>query len=350
MLNARLRAVAAAVPASYVSGEHFARLYGQKDSERIDKLAGLDRRPRLQPSAQPVDLALRASRAALAHAGLRGQDLDALVYVTQTPEYRAPATACILQTRLELPLESAAFDVNLGCSGYVYGLALASGLVRAGVRRRVLLVVGDAPSRIVSDADRSMGPLFGDAMSASIVEASADEKDSFGPFELGTDGRGWADLVAPGGQCAYPDAESFARTRVPELEHVADPRCLTMKGGDVFTFTLTRVPELVARAIASARTTLDAIDYVVLHQANRAMLEQIRRKAKIPPEKVLYSLEQYGNTSGASVPVTVCHALHGRGPACLSLLLVGFGVGYSWGATVAEVDTSAIGPVVSFEP
>jgi 3-oxoacyl-[acyl-carrier-protein] synthase-3 len=348
MPNASLRAVAVSVPKTFVDGRHFAELYGAEESARIDRSAGLDKRPRLQATAAPIDLALSACRSVLSFTRYDPASIDTLIYLTQTPELIVPASACLLQQRLELPTDIAAFDVNLGCSGYVYGLFLASSLVKAGARRRVLLVVGDASSRGVDERDRSTGPLFGDAMSATIIEPT-DAADDFGPFKLGTDGSGWSHLVQCVGQAAYRDRASFEKARPPELAAVKDGRFLHMNGEEIFSFTLQRVPGLVASLLKDLGKTPEQLDYYAFHQANKFILEQIRRKAKIPPERMLFSIGEYGNTSSASIPVTLCHTLRSL-PKPSDVALVGFGVGYSWGATCIRLAPAAVGPITYFEP
>jgi 3-oxoacyl-[acyl-carrier-protein] synthase-3 len=347
--NAVIRAFAAAVPSSFVDGSYFASLYGAEEIARIDKAAGLDRRPRLEKGTSPIELSFRASRAALEFAGVAPSSVDAILLVTQTPEFVIPATACLLQERLEISQDAAAFDVNLGCSGYIYGLFLAASFVRSGMRQRVLVVAGDASTRSVNDNDRSTAPLFGDAYSATLVEARESGRDAFGPFRLGTDGGGWPNLIHAVGMHRFRDLEAFERAKPKELERVQDPRFVHMNGEEIFTFALKRVPPLVAATLAESGRTVEQLDYFVYHQANRFMLEQLRRKSKIPPEKFLYSISAFANTSSASIPLTICHALRGNSKKGIEALLAGFGVGYSWGAVVVNFDGDAVGPVVELE-
>jgi 3-oxoacyl-[acyl-carrier-protein] synthase III len=347
MIGARIRGIAAAVPDTYVDGAHFAALYGQEVISKIDQMAGLARRPRLAPKNRPIDLALTACRSVLERSATRPDDVDTVIYVTQTPEFILPASACILQDELSIPRESAAFDVNLGCSGYVYGLLVASSLIRSGARRRVLLVAGDCVSRICNERDRSTAPLFGDAMTATIVEATDPSgADAIGPFELATDGKGWSHLIVAQGQQAYPSAEQFAAARRPELEAIQDPAHLFMNGDEVFSFAVTRIPKLLNTLLAKANTTADKVDLFVFHQANRFMLEQVRKKLKLDVEKMPLSLQEFGNTSSASIPITLCHRLGGGMTDPVTAALVGFGVGWSYGATLVRLDPGTISPVV----
>jgi 3-oxoacyl-[acyl-carrier-protein] synthase-3 len=332
-----------------VDASFFAPIYGADEIARIDKASGVSRRPRLQAGTSPGELALAAARAVLAHGKVAASEIDAIIYVTQSGEFVLPATACILQNRLEVPQDAVAFDVNLGCSGYVYGLFLATSMIRSGARKRVLLVAGDASSRGIDDRDRSAAPLFGDAYGATVVEAT-DEADAFGPFRLGTDGAGWANLIQPVGMRRFQELADFERSRPAELEKAQYPTKLYMNGEEIFSFTLLRVPPLVKGLLDEAKKTVENVDYFVYHQANKFMLEQLRRKSKIPPEKFLYSIGEYGNTSSASIPVTICHALKGSDKKGIEALVAGFGVGYSWGATILRFDGSVVGPIVAFEP
>jgi 3-oxoacyl-[acyl-carrier-protein] synthase-3 len=341
--NVRIRAIACATPTAFVDASHFASLYGGDEIARIDKATGALRRRRLPRPASPHELAEAAARAALDHAGSPASSADALIYVTQSPDFVLPATACLLQHRLALPEDAIAFDVNLGCSGFVYGLYLAANLVRSGARKRVLLVAGDVTWRGLDESDRSAAPLFGDAYGAAVLEAT-DEPDALGPFKLGTDGSGWSSIVQ------YRFVSDFERSRPTELAGVKDPLLVHMNGEEVFAFSLKRVPPLVASVLGEAGKSIADVDYFVYHQANRFMLEALRKKSKIPSEKFLYSIGEFGNTSSASLPITICHCLRAVTKPSLELLLAGFGVGYSWGAVLARVDGAAIGPIVEYSP
>jgi 3-oxoacyl-[acyl-carrier-protein] synthase-3 len=227
----------------------------------------------------------------------------------------------------------------LGCSGYVYGLWLAGSLIAGGGMKRILFLSGDA-SRKSSSEDRSVGLLFGDAGSATIIERS-EQSDTF-TFVLGTDGRGANNLIIPAGGARNPSNES-TRLSLPDGKgNFRSQEELYMNGAEMFAFTLKEVPRMIERVLAASGKTIVNIDSVVLHQANKFMLEHLAKRIKIPAEKLPLSLGEYGNTSSASIPVTMIHCLREQlRSRRMELLLSGFGVGYSWGAV-----TCTCGPMV----
>jgi 3-oxoacyl-[acyl-carrier-protein] synthase-3 len=256
--------------------------------------------------------------------------IKVVVFVTQTPDYVLPATSCVLHERLGLSRECAAFDVNLGCSGYVYGLWVLSNLI--GAKGRALLLVGDTISRIASPEDRSVGTLFGDAGSATALESDFDLTAKM-CFQLGTDGTGSRHLMVRAGGFRVPHAEQFSRRTLREGTNSRSDEDLYMNGAEVFGFTQNTVPALITSVLQQADWTVDMVDSFVFHQANRFMLEYLARRAKLPLSRVVLAMEDFGNTSSASIPLAMTTSLADRLRGCESrLLLAGFGVGFSWGA------------------
>ena len=285
------------------------------------------------------DLCEAAARKLLAALNWTPDSVDALIFVSQTPDYLLPATSCSLHGRLRLSKQCAAFDLNLGCSGYVYGLWIASQLVVGGLKR-VLLLVGDTISRIVSPLDRSAVPLFGDAGTATALER--DENNMPWVFELGTDGSGQEHLIVPAGGFRHPRTSTTSLRTKREGGNIRSDEDLFMDGAEVFSFTLKVVPPLFKSILTAANWTVDTTDSFVMHQANQFMLQYLAKRMKLPPEKVVLSLGQFGNTSSASIPLALTHSLADRlRESNMRLLLAGFGVGFSWGAVAL-----ACGPIV----
>lgn len=327
----RLAGVAAGVPEHVRTLEDDEAVFGA-DARKIAESTGVRARRVVQGTTCTSDLCHAAGDRLLDDLGWPRDSIDALIFVTQTPDYVLPATACSLHGRLGLARHCAAFDVNLGCSGYVYGLWLAAQLIACG-QRRVLLLVGDTISRIVAPRDRSTVPLFGDAGTATALER--DEAGSAGPmvFDLGSDGRGQDHLIVPAGGFRRPRSEQTALRSEQAGGNVRGDEDLFMDGAEIFTFTLREVPALVRSTLGAAGWSVDDVDAVVMHQANRFMLEHLAKRMKLPPDKVPLALEDYGNTSSASIPLTLIHSLADRLRAAPQrLLLAGFGVGFSWGA------------------
>jgi 3-oxoacyl-[acyl-carrier-protein] synthase-3 len=281
------------------------------------------------------DLCYAAAVRLMEDLGWAPGEIAGLIFITQTPDYTLPATSHALHARLGLATSCYAFDVNLGCSGYVYGLWIAAGLMQS-VKGKTLLLVGDTSSHIISPQDQSVAPLFGDAGSATALEPSADAAGMF--FELGADGSGVNSLIIPaGGGRRSSDASTTVRT-LREGQNIRSDEDLFMDGAEVFAFTLQRVPGLVKAVLSSAGVQLDEIDGVVFHQANRFMLEYLARRIKIPPGKFAIAMEHFGNTSSASIPmaITTTGLRERMQGSTARLLLAGFGVGFSWAATVLQ--------------
>ena len=348
----RIRGVASAVPDRVVTAADEAAVFGEAEMEKIASATGIRERRVAPEGVCTSDLCMAAANELLERSGVARDSLDALILVTQTPDYVLPATACSLHGRMGLATNCAAFDVNLGCSGYTYGLWMAAHLIAGGGASRVLLLAGETSTRRVNPLDRSARPLFGDAGTATILEADSASGEM--RFVFGTDGTGQNDLFIPAGGFRLPDAAAACDARIGDDGNPRRLVDLHMDGSAVFVFTLDRVVPLIREAIRDASWSVGDVDAAVLHQANEFMLKHIAKAVKLPWEKVPCSLGRFGNTSSASIPLTMTTALARDGvipPA--NLLLAGFGVGLSWcSATFAtneifapplvEVDTRAM--------
>ena len=330
----RLAGIASAVPDHKHHFSELAGTFGAEEVKKISDSTGVVERFLAPPGMCTSDLCFAAAERLLGETGWERSSVDALIMVSQTLDYVLPATACALQHRLRLSKGCAAFDVGLGCSGFVYGLWLASTLIAGGGLRRVFLLAGDCSSGLLSPEDRSVALLFGDAGTATAIERGD------GPamtFVLGTDGGGRDNLVIPAGGCRLPRTVETAARSAREGGNVRSEQDLYMNGAEIFTFTLREVPPLVKTVLTEAGSTVEGTDAFVFHQANKFMLDYLVKRMKLPPEKVPLVLARYGNTSSASIPLAMTDALGPRLSAQRQrLLLAGFGVGYSWGAVALE--------------
>ncbi|HEX4197793.1 MAG TPA: ketoacyl-ACP synthase III [Caulobacteraceae bacterium] len=327
-----LRGVVTALPARRVTNGHFQSTFSDSDINDVVKMIGVEARHWAADGQTTADLCQAAASRLLERLGWDALSVDALIFVSQTPNQRLPATACELHGALGLGPDCQALDVGLGCSGYVYGLWLASALISAGCRR-VLLLAGDTSSRMIDPRDRGTALLFGDAGTASALEASPAAEPIH--FVLGTDGSGARNLIVQGGGFRGVVADE----RRPEGY---DPDHLFMDGGAVFSFTLKAVPALIRDTLARAGAQPDQLDALVLHQANRFMLNHIAKKAGVGAERTPINIDRYGNTSSASIPLVLTTDLASRLTAePMRLLMAGFGVGYSWGG--AYMATTPLG-------
>lgn len=322
-----MRGIVSAAPKNVVDNAAFEDRFGAEAVAEVVKMIGVEQRRIAPPQQTTADLCFEAAKTLIARLDWATDSIDGLIFVSQTPDYRLPATACSLHGRLGLSTHCQALDVSLGCSGYVYGLWLASTLVKAGLKR-VLVLAGDTSSRMVDPNDRATALLFGDAGSATALEAD----DAAAPmhFRLGSDGAGARHLIIPEG--AYRTGQQDGR-----WGEGFDPTHLYMDGAEVFTFTLRAVPALVRQTLADAGLAPEDVDAYALHQANRFMLRHLAKKIGAGEDRVPINIERYGNTSSATIPLLLTTDLAQRiTTAPTRLMLVGFGVGYSWGAALID--------------
>ena len=328
----RLRGVVSAVPERRLENADFVERFGADAVRDVTKMIGVQTRYWVPPGQTTSDLCHSAAQRLLARLDWAAENVNALIFVSQTPDQRLPATACVLHGRLGLARHCQAFDVGLGCSGYVYGLWLASTLIAAGCDR-VLLLAGETSSRLIDPDDRGTALLFGDAGTATALERDPQAPST--TFVLGTDGAGAANLIVPGGGFREPAGDP---RRTPGF----DPEHLFMDGGEVFAFTLRAVPKLVADTLAHAGCAVEEVDAFVLHQANRFMLNHIVKKIGARPDQVPINIDRFGNTSSSTLPLVLTTDLAERlTTAPARIALVGFGVGYSWGAVLMQTDRLA---------
>lgn len=311
-----LRGIVSALPVGVEDVSNLAARFGTEQAERIAAATGIHRRHIAAPGQCLSDLAVPAAALLLTELGWEADTVDLLICVTQTPDHPLPATACLMQQRLGLGKQCAAFDVGLGCSGYVYGLWLAASLLSGMGRGRALLIAGDTTSRTLDPQDRSVAPLFGDAGTVTALEWDA----GAGPLtiDVGTDGAGGPYLIQQGGGARQPQGPK-----------------LFMDGTQVFAFTLREVPKAILATLAAAETPVAAIDHVILHQANEMMLRRLGAKIGARDDQLVLAMAARGNTSSATIPLAMTDAL---APSLTggerTLLLCGFGVGWSWGTAV----------------
>jgi len=307
-----------------------------EEAEKLLGSIGVHSRRIAPPHVCASDLCVAAAEGLLTQLGWRGADVDVLIFVSQDPDYNVPATSCVMHKRLEMAPGAMCFDVNLGCSGFVYALMTASKLLQGMEKGRALVLCGDTSSRHLLPDDRATLPLFGDAGGACALEVA----EGAAPlrFVVGTDGTGAKNIwVKAGGR---------RNSLVPPLEPVCaeeharlyrDSR-LSLNGAEVFSFTLRAVPPLVKDTLELAGWGVEDVDWCVMHQANGFMLEHLRKKTKFSPERFVNDMYDFGNTSSASIPLAISHKLgESLAGGNRRLLMAGFGVGWSWGALAAEV-------------
>lgn len=329
----KISGLACAVPDNKAMTKDYTKYFGEAVVDRFVQATGIEGRYITDGKQTASDLSFVAAEALMKKKGLTGDDFDAVVMITQTADYKIPATSFVLHKRLNIKKDCLVFDINLGCSGYVYGIYLLAGLIESGTINRALLLVGDADTDRRVREDTSFTMMFGDASSATIIERGEGEIRGM----MRSDGNGFDTLITgvPGARFpgVYSD-EDMVKSR-------------KMNGDDVFLFTITEVPKLFKEFFSVFECNADSFDYFVLHQANLMIIKHIAKKLKLPAEKVPVSLDVYGNTDGASVPVgivDICEKSNEQ--KILKLITSGFGIGLSWGVVSFEIDTDDVLPMI----
>ncbi len=333
----RIAGIAASVPKKEVSNRDY-ELLSEKEQETFIKTVGVEKRRVADAGMATSDLCFEAAESLLAGLEWNAEDIELLIFVSQSRDYLIPATAGILQDRLGLPKSCVALDISLGCSGYVYGLSVMGRMMTGGAIKKGLFLVGDVSTQNTSYKDKSTYPLFGDAGTATALEFKPGASDM--SFNLQTDGAGYKAIIIPdGGIRNFASKErSFEYKEISE-GIVRNSFHIALDGMEVFNFSLREVAPNIRALLEYAGISLDDIDYFVMHQANKLMNESIRKKLKIEAEKYPYSIGEYGNTSSASIPLTIAHTLGSEiANKELQFLFSGFGVGLSWGSVVLKTD------------
>jgi len=334
--GAGIAGVVSCLPERQVNNDHFDAQFGAPVVKDVIKMIGVENRYWTDERTSSRDLCLKAGQRLLQQMEWLPSSVDAIIFVSQTPDYRLPASACVLQADLGLPSACIAFDVNLGCSAYPYALFLGMTMVQTGAARRVLLAVGDTISKLVDPTDRSTAMLFGDAGTVTAIESVPGQSAC---FILGTDGRGACNLIVPRG--AYKD---YSQSGDHRLMDKASDR-LYMDGGEIFNFTLKAVPALINETLDLSGIAAKDYDGFLLHQANMFMLKHLTKKANLPADKTPINIDQFGNTSSASIPLLMTTCLQDQlRNGSMQLGLFGFGVGYSWAGV-----SLAVGPLKCVE-
>lgn len=323
-----VRAIAAALPAKRVDViADLAPTFGAEEIAKIARSTGI-RAFRQVENQTTSDLCVAAVRELEKRGSVDLKSVDALIFVTQTPDYLMPATGAVLQNTLGLPQSAITFDVNSGCAGYVHGLYLAASLIAGSGVQRVLVLAGDTSTRLIHPEDRALRVLFGDAGSATLVEKDVSAKPM--SFVMGTDGSGANHLMVPG--------RGFRDSQHP----TPNSNCLHMDGIEVMNFGLREVPPTIDAVLEQHGWTKEQVDEYVLHQANAIMLQFITRKMGVPAAKVPVVMQETGNTGPASIPLAIAV----RGAAQPRTVLCGFGVGLTWGAVALDLGATQVFPPV----
>lgn len=321
------------LPNQILSNDELSAIYENWTVDKIYEKTGIRKRHISAADETVSDMAVEACLKLFSEYDVSPNEIDFLILATQTPDYKLPTTACIVQDRLKLRTNIGAFDINLGCSAFIYALSLGKSLINSSAAKTVLLVMSEQYSKHIHPDDKSVRTIFGDGASAILLSQQTSE--NVGNFVFGTDGSGYNSLIIPAGGGRLKASDS---TRQEYSDSSGNTRCdenIFMDGAEIFNFTIKRVPIAVKDVLVKNNLEMDDIDLFVFHQANKFMLKHLQKLLKIPDEKFLIDIEDIGNTVSASIPIALKRAeISGMLKKGDKVMLVGFGVGLSYGACV----------------
>lgn len=343
--NVGIIGMSACVPANTIINYSYTENFSAEEAKEItDKTGILERRFAL-PGVTSSDLCFAAAEKLIADLNINKAEIDLLVFVSQTPDYRMPATSVLLQNRLGLSMQTMAFDISLGCSAFVYSLSVVYALMEKSGFRKALLLDGETRSRVYSPKDRKTAFLFADAGIAAIIERDERFGESF--FSLNSDGSREDLIKIKAGGYRYPStAETLVDKVIDEHGNMRSEEHGYMEGADVFNFVLREIPPDIKRLEAFSGMALDSLDYYLFHQANDYMNGYLAKKLKLPADKVPSCIAQFGNTSSVSIPLTIASQLQGKLVENKKAMLCGFGVGMSWATAFINFNNCQISDLV----
>lgn len=330
-MNAYIKAISYYLPEKLLTNEELVKYFPEWNVDKVASKIGVSERHVVNEDETASDLAVCAAEKLFDEHNIDKSEIDFILLCTQSPDYFLPTTACLVQDKLGLPTSIGALDFNLGCSGWVYGLSLAKGLIMGGIANNILLITSETYSRYLHPKDKGNRTIFGDAAAATLI--STDGFASIGNFSLGTDGRGADNLIVRTGASRNPKRANdltFNESNNPKSSDY-----LFMDGVEIFNFTLEAVPLLVNDTLKKNSLIKEDIDLFVFHQANKYMMNFLRKKIKIDETKFFYCLENVGNTVSSTIPIALYEAIV-QNKLKGNVLLAGFGVGYSWCGVVLK--------------
>ena len=335
MVGVAITGISYYLPEEVLTNEQLEAHYKDWSADKILDKTGIRTRHIASEHQCASDLAEMAALKLIESNHIDPKTIDFVILATQSPDYLLPTTACILQHKLGLPTHAGALDFNLGCSAYIYGLALAKSLIKTEIASKILLIMSETYTKHIHPLDRTTRTIFGDGAAATLV--SRDDVDKIGDFILNTDGSGAPNLIIPASGMRLKKSDKTKEVTKDENGAVRTDENIYMNGPEIFNFTIKTIPKTVVEVLEKNKISMDQIDLFVFHQANKFMLDYLRKKIKIPSEKFYVNLENTGNTVSASIPIALKMAFDdGVLKKGHRVMLVGFGVGLSWGATIIE--------------
>lgn len=338
-------AMAAAVPRTIIDNYKYTEYFPEDQVKEVVDKVGIYERRFADDKTCSSDLCFAAAERLIADNNIDRSEIDLLVFISQTPDYRMPATSVLLQHRLSLPNSTIAFDINLGCSAFIYGLSVVYSMMQTSGLRKALLLDGETRSKVYSPKDRRSAFLFGDGGVAALIERDEKFGDSF--FSLNSDGSRGDLIKINGGGYRMPSSVETLRERVvDEYGNIRNDEQGYMNGGDVFNFVIREIPKDIKRLMAHAGADIQDLDYYLFHQANNFINSYLAKKMKLDTARIPSTIHKYGNTSSVSVPLTIVDQLRDKLTGDKRLLLSAFGVGMTWATAIVPFVDCHISEVV----
>ena len=325
------------VPANKLSNDDLALINPEWNVDRIFDKTGINNRYIVDMDQTATDLAVEACKLLLKKTLELKGSIDYIIFCTQSPDHFLPTSACLIQERLGLNQTIGAIDVNQGCSGFVYSLGLAKGLIETGQAKNILVITSETYSKYINDKDKSVKTLFGDAAACTLIKACQDSGREFISNPVyGTNGKGAKSLIVPDGGSRTPISDKSYLEETDESNNTRNQSNLFMNGRDVFTFTLQTVPLVFNQILEKEKMTINDLDVVIFHQANKFILDSLQKKLKIPEEKMHRSYAEFGNTVSSTIPIGLKKEIGEKNKGSRIALLLGFGVGLSWAGNIVR--------------
>lgn len=336
-MNNKIKHISCYYPDNTITNNDLQEEFPRLKVKELTRLTGVLSRHICSPSQTSVDMGVEAAQKLFNETGFDKNEINFVIFCSAGGDFITPASACIIQDRLGLPSSCGAFDFNQGCTGYIYGLSLADSLITAGNANNILLITSEAITKTIHPKDSSNRAIFGDAATATIISKD-DSNIRAGGFTFGTDGSKHDKIIIKHGRERFPLPEFAEIDRIDNYGNVLNDANFYMDGSEVFNFSVTKAPELVNTLLTKSDLSFDDIDFFIFHQANQIILETLGKKLKIPANKLLIDIESTGNTVSSTIPIVLHNALQNnvitRGD---TILLAGFGVGFSWGGTIITI-------------
>ena len=331
-MKAYINAISYYLPDTVITNEDLVKKFPEWSVDKIAQKVGIDKRHVVNENETSTDLAIAAAEKLFTEHSIDRESIDFILFCTQSPDYYLPTSACVIQDKIGVPTTAGALDFNLGCSGYVYGLSVAKGLIAGGIAKNVLLLTGETYSKFIHEKDKGNQTIFGDAASATLISDNGFAE--IGNFSLGTDGRGAENLMVKSGGMRHRG--NIGDVDFDENGNPISSDHLFMNGASIFNFTIDIVPPLVKDILYKNDLLQEDINLFAFHQANKFMLNFLRKKLKVDQDKFYYYMSDVGNTVSSTIPILLVEAkkenrLEGN------IMLAGFGVGYSWGGTILKI-------------